>query len=355
MAPPVTENAYCVLDDPDEEVLEDVRDVIKRNKISLIALIETRVKMAKSSKLAAKLGRPWQWINNYNCSNKGRLWLVWKVHDVDVDVLVIHEQFIHVKVHSIHNGYVFLATFVYGLHSVEDRRPLWKGLKHLASGICLPWLILGDFNSLLHIDDRWNGSTLKSVGPYYSWSNKAIRDVRTLSRIDWAFGNSNWFLQFGEVTVVYGDPLISDHSPLLLDMGGSVCLRAAPFRLFNYMAQHKDFEDMVIQAWRDSIAGNPLKVTGEGEDYIMNSKKWLSIEESVPRQKARIQWLKLGDSNEQFFYSTVKAGHNFNYVRVLYLIRDIRGEFVKFYSILLGSSSTELESIDLPKVRDSPQ
>ncbi|KAL2921512.1 Galactinol--sucrose galactosyltransferase, partial [Bienertia sinuspersici] len=85
-----------------------------------------------------------------------------------------------------------LVTSAYGLHSVEARRPLWQGLKHLASGVCLPWLILGDFNSLLHIDDRWGG-TLKTIGPYYSWSNKGIGDGRTLSRIDLAFGNSDWF------------------------------------------------------------------------------------------------------------------------------------------------------------------
>ncbi|KAL2924549.1 hypothetical protein RDABS01_023077 [Bienertia sinuspersici] len=179
------------------------------------------------------------------------------------------------------------------------------------------------------------------------------------------------------------------------------------------MAQYKGFDDIVVQAWRGSISGNPFKIIWEKSKLVkkalkqvhsqeftsitskidkardeltsvqqslaqepdllelqekekictLNLKKWLSIEESALRQKARIQWLKLGDSNERFFYSAVKARQDFNSVRALYSeqgqklvdMQDIRGEFVKFYSNLLGSRSTELESIDLPTVRNGPQ
>lgn len=94
----------------------------------------------------------------------------------------------------------FLFTAVYGLHSIEDRKALWRGLLTLSPHNQLPWLHLGDFHSILASDDRWNGSvvsdaettdfledgdltSLPSVGHYYSWSNKGEGHHRTCSRI----------------------------------------------------------------------------------------------------------------------------------------------------------------------------
>ncbi|KAL2935182.1 hypothetical protein RDABS01_018300 [Bienertia sinuspersici] len=234
--------------------------------------------MAKSSKMAARQGKSWKWINNYNCNNRGRLWLVWKVHDVDVDVLVTHEQFIHVKVHIIHNGNVFLVTFVYGLHSVRARRPLWQGLKHLAKCIEVRGL-----------------NQLKSVRPYYSRSNKGIGDVI-------------W-------------------EKLKLVKKAVKQLHSQEFTSINSKIDKASDELTSIQ---QSLAHEPdlLELQKKEKICTLNLKKWLLIEESALRQKLGFNGLILGQKLED--------------------IKDIREEFVKFYSSLLGSSSTKLESMDLP-------
>ena len=52
----------------------------------------------------------------------------------------------------------FHATFVYGLHTIVDRRDLWDSLRMWCpSG---PWLVLGDFNSILSQDDKLNGNVV---------------------------------------------------------------------------------------------------------------------------------------------------------------------------------------------------
>lgn len=50
-------------------------------------------------------------------------------------------------------------------------------------------------------------------------------------------------------------------------------------------------------------------------------RKWLHVEESALAQKARIQWLKLGDSNNQFFFRAIKERLADNHITVLYNAR----------------------------------
>lgn len=39
---------------------------------------------------------------------------------------------------------------------------------------------------------------------------------------------------------------------------------------------------------------------------IENLQYWMSIQESIYKQKERVEWIKLGDSNSKYFYSVMK-------------------------------------------------
>lgn len=92
-------------------------------------------------------------------------------------------------------------------------------------------------------------------------------------------------------------------------------------------------------------------------------QKWKRIEMSTLRQKARIQWLKEGDSNTRYFHSAVKARTSRN--RIDFLQNDqgsimvdkeqIRATISVFYKTLLGSSARELVSVDVQVLRAGPQ
>jgi hypothetical protein len=85
-------------------------------------------------------------------------------------------------------------------------------------------------------------------------------------------------------------------------------------------------------------------------------RKWNFIEESALKQKSRIQWLKLGDSNNHFFHAAMKARYNTNRINLLYNAQGdrledpvgIQQEILHFYKSLLGSRASSLPSIDLP-------
>lgn len=97
---------------------------------------------------------------------------------------------------------------VYGLHSIVDRKALWSGLMQHVHWL-VPLMVIGDFNSVCHLDDRLNGTLItdaeirdfmefllssslieaKSSGLFYSWSNSSTREEIIMRRIDKEFVN----------------------------------------------------------------------------------------------------------------------------------------------------------------------
>lgn len=84
--------------------------------------------------------------------------------------------------------------------------------------------------------------------------------------------------------------------------------------------------------------------------HIASLRKFLAVEESAYRQKSRIQWLKLGDSNSHFFFHSMKERFARNSIDLLYdangikltRIVDIQNEVMNFYKDLLRSAAISL-------------
>lgn len=43
------------------------------------------------------------------------------------------------------------------MHNIADMKALWDQLRHINTVITGPWLIIEDFNSILHVEDMING------------------------------------------------------------------------------------------------------------------------------------------------------------------------------------------------------
>lgn len=194
-------------------------------------------------------------------------------------MLQIDEQYIHTTITDLQTHLEIYFTFVYGLHTVDDRRSLWSSLQTIAATINnSPWGIAWDFNAVLHLKDRENGAPvslyeigdfeeflqtsgcaeLQMRGSYFTWSNKGHGTARISSRIDRMLGNAKWLEVLAETEVVVGLPGISDHSPIVITLPGHVVGGGRPFKFLNYMADHTKFEEVVTLAWQKKVPGNPM-------------------------------------------------------------------------------------------------
>ncbi|KAH0711987.1 hypothetical protein KY289_007946 [Solanum tuberosum] len=113
----------------------------------------------------------------------------------------------------------------------------------MSSQINDPWLIMGDFNSVLAQDDIIVGSQIG--GRNYTWTNGHV-----YSRIDKAIVNAELVNRMDTQQVIAMEPLFSDHSPLGLILEEQRNTRKRPFRFYNRIGKHPDFRERVKASWQ---------------------------------------------------------------------------------------------------------
>ncbi|XP_075083289.1 uncharacterized protein LOC142167036 [Nicotiana tabacum] len=115
-----------------------------------------------------------------------------------------------------------------------------------------PWIGMGDFNSVLHIEDkvRENPVTMAEItefhqcieqcelvelptsGSRYTWNDRHD-DSSILSKIDWVFINTDWLNSMPTFTGQYLEKGISDHCPLKLSTANTTRRAKAVFKYYN--------------------------------------------------------------------------------------------------------------------------
>jgi hypothetical protein len=240
-----------------------------------------------------------------------------------------------------------------------------------------------DFIEASHLVDLPLGG-----GPY-TWSNGSASP--SMSRIDRFLISSDWEDKYPDVVQKLLPRPLSDHFPLLLEVG-SVVQGKSPFRFENMWLQDEGFVDRVAAWWSNySFVGPPslvlarkLKALKEDlkrwnyhvfgnvnakqqqlfcELEVLNSKemqgglssterdlrgsllleldKLAHFEETSWRQKSKVLWLKEGDNNTKFFHKIANSNRRRNLMEklevdgILYSEDSIiRDKAVKFYEKL---------------------
>ncbi|XP_070050288.1 uncharacterized protein [Nicotiana tomentosiformis] len=168
----------------------------------------------------------------------------------------------------------FNFTAVYGLHTLENRRCLWRdldGINIVQQGL---WLIMGDYNTIRPGEDRPIGNPVQELeirnfnsfiddtalvemrtsGRNFTWTNG-----HTCSKIDRALVNVEWMLQMTCLEVWVMDPRCFDHSPLNITFEDNEDKVPKPFKFLNHLAEHKDFLSIVSGAWQGSNEDSTMK------------------------------------------------------------------------------------------------
>ncbi|KAJ6300776.1 hypothetical protein OIU76_021549 [Salix suchowensis] len=212
----------------------------------------------------------WKFLTNVVASSATRIVIFWNPSIVKVDFVDSSAQGVHVVISSLMSQVSFHVTFVYGLHTIVDRRDLWDSL--CLWGPSDPWLVLGNFNSILSQDDKLNGNVvsmyeindfhncchdlglfdLNYSGCHFTWSNGHV-----WSKIDSFLVNPIWS-SLQHTHVHFGNHgAFSDHSPTMVRLDHKDKGRRS-FKLFNMWTSHVDFLNTVSESWHLDVVGSPM-------------------------------------------------------------------------------------------------
>ncbi|XP_060216346.1 uncharacterized protein LOC132643841 [Lycium barbarum] len=341
--------------------IKELDSFLKKNKIDLVGYYETRVKVNKASKIQWKFGHEWVFITNYNYAENGRIWVGWKTAKVDVQAVYTNEQVIHCQVQDKNTTFSSYITFVYGKHTVADRRPLWEQLREIKGTINTPWLILGDFNNILHVEDRLNGAPVHHIE--MQDFQQCLDDIEVGQ------------LTYTAIGTVYMPPECSDHAPILINTKVHRAAGKRPYRLltgyaiFSIVRKLKILEEHTRELHKTYSAAEmriqglkeQLKITQEAlnEDHfnqhlieeekalLLQIEMWDNIHEKILRQKSRATWIHSGDKNSKYFFAQLKSRQSRNTVKCIFNEQNqkltdpalIQQEFQIFFLNLLGQAA----------------
>ncbi|XP_074314470.1 uncharacterized protein LOC141649687 [Silene latifolia] len=213
-------------------------------------------------------------VNNIGSHDGGRVWIIWDATNYKVEVLSSEAQVINTRVTFLPTGVIWWMSVVYGFNRVSERLSLWQSLQLMHQVVNGPWVVMGDFNSVLAMDERI-GSEISSAemrdfqecvdvcgigdipahGSFFTWNNKHDVGDMVFSRIDRAMVNDEWLLKFPDTIIMFHPEGLFDHCPCTLTMRPDSVRKRGGFKYFNMWGKDSDFLPIVKEVWDSQIHG----------------------------------------------------------------------------------------------------
>ncbi|GJT28157.1 putative RNA-directed DNA polymerase, eukaryota, reverse transcriptase zinc-binding domain protein [Tanacetum coccineum] len=233
---------------------------------------------------------------------------------------------------------------------------------------------------------------ISCTGLHYTWTQKPRGFDGLFKKIDRVMGNNEFINMFMGAHAIFKPYRISDHAPAMLVIPTVTKPSPKPFKFANVTTSHSKFKEVVSEGWNMNSSGfwmfrlvkklknlkNPLRkllhehgnfhdnvvrlraeldkvqtdldldpfnldLREEEVAYVQAYNQAIVLEERFLQQKAKVLWLKEGDSNSAFFHKAVKGRVSRNRIDV---VTDVEGNvfanenvstaFVTHYESFLG-------------------
>ena len=264
----------------------DVKNFILSHNIRLFNLLETKVKSHNMGDLYLSLCPGWWFSNNSAWHKNGRTVIVRHPTTFHVNIEFCNAQIIHTKVEVVNGGKKFNWSFVYGYNERKDTKKLWESFGMLSTTVNGDWVILGDFNAIMNLEERIGQPVrenevsdmrscmgrcclvdVKSTGKFFTWNNKQEGVNRVYCKPNRVVGNVAWMEEFAMSEVMFlleGD---FDHCPILLK-SFPFTQKRKPFRFFDMWGRSEHFLEVVRRGWQRQITGTKMF-------RVVRKLKWL--------------------------------------------------------------------------------
>ena len=268
----------------------EVATILNKRKVDVCALVEVKLSRSRLNDMNKIRFPKWNTISNANSSVKARIVVLWNSDTTSLEVLNESAQGMNIKIRSLIHQTCFQVCFVYGYNSIAQRRGLWEDLRRWSPN--QPWLVLGDFNSVLSQLDRQDSapvttyeitdfhsccmdiglSDLLYSGCHFTW-NRGL----TWSKIDRVMANPLWSMSSLPTSVHFNPPGgFSDHSQMWVEVLGNQIHGRKYFKFFNMWTTHEDFIHLVASHWSTIVHGCPMFVLCKKLKFLKRPLKALN-------------------------------------------------------------------------------
>ncbi|GJS40479.1 hypothetical protein Tco_0565522 [Tanacetum coccineum] len=265
---------------------------------------------------------------------------------VNVVVVSFDDRVIHACVYFKANKKELFCSFVYAPNRYTYRHALWQNLvTHKGYIHNWTWCILVDFNVSLHVDKKSTGSSyidtgmrdfqecvdntevsdVNSTGLRFTWNQKPKEEDGILKKIDRIMANLEFCVSFVGSSALFQPYRISNQSLAVLRSPMNSAIKPCPFKFYNILVHNARFKELLYdhgnipdtvdnlrheldeaQKALDFDLSN-LKLREEEAAYLQAFNDALLMQERFFVQKAKVEWLKLGDANTAYFHKVVKS------------------------------------------------
>ncbi|KAG8481936.1 hypothetical protein CXB51_026729 [Gossypium anomalum] len=297
--------------------------------------------------------------------SKERISLGWKGNFL-VHLKSFSSFHIDAEIHDDECDVVWRLMGFYGNPEEKNRRESWDLLRRLGQEQTAYWIVLGDFNEIIHSFKK-KGGRLRAerqmedfrmalddcglinvgyVGRWFTWERGRVLSTNIRERLDRGVATLNWFNLCPQYQLEHLTHSFSDHCPILLDTLGkkrASRIKDKPFRFEAKWCLEDSLEEEIKRFWNDSPGGVPDKLGGLGQqlqswsnfqakckrknrlmledrlnclneldptDEILGEITDIQLELNLEadqeeifwEQRARVNWLKNGDRNTSYFH-----------------------------------------------------
>ncbi|KAL2925388.1 Centromere protein I [Bienertia sinuspersici] len=178
--------------------------------------------------------------------------LAWNPNSFTLGLERMTDQVMHCVIKPSSGLPEFFCSFIYAHNDGKLRESLWQDLINISSKQGGPWLLMGDFNCVIAMEERigsivrqremesmrncigiCNIQDIPYSGHFYTWSNKQMAEDRVWSKLDRIMANDEW-------------------------MNFDVGMGRKPFKYFKMWQLAPDYTERIKKAWGTEMRGTAM-------------------------------------------------------------------------------------------------
>ncbi|GJV84911.1 RNA-directed DNA polymerase, eukaryota [Tanacetum coccineum] len=195
----------------------------------------------------------------------GGIMCAWDPSLFHIENAIASDSFVALRGTWIPSATKILIIAVYAPQDLNEKRMLWKFLDHLIDTWDGKCVLLGDFNEVRSINERYgtlfNPHGAKSFNDFisiaglvdlpmegysYNWAHKS---ASKMSKLDMFLTSEGLLTIFPSLSALCLDRHLSDHRPILM-RELNVDYGPIPFRIFHSWFHKNGFDNMVEDSWK---------------------------------------------------------------------------------------------------------